>query len=29
MDLSLHPRQTDAFTSKATEILYGGGWSPC
>lgn len=24
MDLSLHPRQSDAFLSEATEILYGG-----
>lgn len=24
MDLSLHPRQTEAFLSQATEILYGG-----
>lgn len=24
MDLSLHPRQTEAFTSQATELLYGG-----
>lgn len=24
MDLSLHPRQTEAFLSEATEILYGG-----